>query len=359
MPSLSVLIAARNEMFLNRTVADVLAHRRGDTDIVVVLDGDWPDEPLAPDPRVRVVKLSASIGQRASINLAARLSSADYIMKLDAHCGVAEGFDVELMRAAEELGPNVTQVPAQWNLHAFDWVCGCGWLADQGPKPSACGRCQSPNVRMDVVWTRRRLSEAWRFDSQLRFQPNWGEWKDKQGDAPIIDTMTCLGACWMQRRDRFWALGGLDEGHGSWGQVGVEVALKAWLSGGRLVTNRQTWYAHMFRTQQGFRHPYPITEEQVERARVYSRNLWRSGTWPLQIRSLRSLVEQFWPVPGWSEADLEALETKTPSSGTTEGRSASLFSDPARADAQTRSERDHLQIAQAISDRQGATASVA
>ena len=43
---LSILIPARNEMFLARTVKDILAHIEGDTEIIVVCDGNWPDPPI-------------------------------------------------------------------------------------------------------------------------------------------------------------------------------------------------------------------------------------------------------------------------------------------------------------------------
>ena len=54
---LSVLIPARNEQWLARTVADVLEHARGDTEVIVVLDGAWADPPLPQHPRLQVVYL--------------------------------------------------------------------------------------------------------------------------------------------------------------------------------------------------------------------------------------------------------------------------------------------------------------
>ena len=39
-----------------------------------------------------------------------------------------------------------------------------------------------------------------------------------------------------------------DEKHGSWGQYGTEWACKSWLSGGKLITTKKTWFGHMFRT---------------------------------------------------------------------------------------------------------------
>jgi len=94
---LSVLIPSRNEMFLAKTIENVLSNIRGDTEIIAVCDGSWPDPPIQDDPRVTLIHVSKPIGQRAATNEAARLSRAKFIMKLDAHCKVDEGFDIKLM----------------------------------------------------------------------------------------------------------------------------------------------------------------------------------------------------------------------------------------------------------------------
>lgn len=38
---ISILIPARNEMFLARTIEDILANIEADTEVIVVLDGQW------------------------------------------------------------------------------------------------------------------------------------------------------------------------------------------------------------------------------------------------------------------------------------------------------------------------------
>lgn len=310
MADLSVLIPARNEEWLGRTVDDVLAHSSDRTEVIVVLDGAWPVEPLPQHPRVSVLYHPVAIGQRAATNHAARISTARYVMKLDAHCSVADGFDVVLLDAAERLPRDTVQVPAQKNLHIFNWVCACGWHGYQGPTPAACPTCGGPVTR-DIVWRARRgtTTTAWRFDSTLHFQ-YWKEFEvrdEVRGD--LTPTMSLLGACWCV--DRAWWLeecGGLDEGHGSWGNMGTEVACKAWLSGGQVLTNRRTHFAHLFRTQGGdFSFPYPLTSHEQERAREYSRQLWTGNRWPGQVRPLRWLVDRFWPVPGWEDAQRAAL----------------------------------------------------
>ena len=83
---LSIIIPARNETFLSRTVDDILAHKEADTEIIAVCDGAWPDPPVVDDPRVHLIYHPQSIGQRAATNEAAKMSQAKYIMKCDAHC---------------------------------------------------------------------------------------------------------------------------------------------------------------------------------------------------------------------------------------------------------------------------------
>ena len=61
---LSVILPARNEQFLRRTVEDVLANIEGDTEIIVVLDGAWADPPLEQHERVHVIYNHEPVGQR-------------------------------------------------------------------------------------------------------------------------------------------------------------------------------------------------------------------------------------------------------------------------------------------------------
>lgn len=97
MPTLSIIIPARQEMFLSRTVDDILDKMRGDTEVIVIYDGNWPDPPVKDHPRVTLLYFATAVGQRAGANAAARISRAKYLMKVDAHCAFDEGFDVKMM----------------------------------------------------------------------------------------------------------------------------------------------------------------------------------------------------------------------------------------------------------------------
>jgi len=191
---LSVILPARNEQFLAQTVQNVLENARADTECIAVCDGCWPDPPLLDHPRLIVVHPSESVGQRGATNLGARISQAKYIMKLDAHCAVDEGFDVKLMEDCQE---DWTMIPAMYNLHAFDWECdSCNHRTYQGAKPEKCEKCQGTEHHMEIVWKPRenRLTVSWRFDSNMQFQ-YWSKHKrrpEAQGD--LIETMSCIGA---------------------------------------------------------------------------------------------------------------------------------------------------------------------
>ncbi len=308
MRDVSVIIPARNEVFLRRTIENVLSNIEADTEVIAICDGYWPEPPVMDHERVVIVHHTVPIGQRAATNEGARISQARYVMKLDAHCAVGKGFDRILM---EDCKPDWTLIPMMWNLHAFDWKCKqCGLQTYQGAYPEPC-KCGGRDFEMVEIWQPRgnKVTVSWMFDKDLHFQYWRKHSKRPEAQGDFIETMSFIGACWFTPRERYWELEGLDEAHGSWGQVGTEIACKSWLSGGKLITTRRTWFAHMFRTGNfrgafggGGSFPYHISEEQQERARRYSQDLWLNNKWHKQIHKLEWLVEKFKPVPGWHES---------------------------------------------------------
>jgi len=297
MTDLSIIIPARNEMFLAKTIENILVNIKADTEIIAILDGKWADPPVPDNDKVKLIYYPVSIGQRAATNVGARMSRSKYIMKCDAHCSFGEGFDKILL---EDIQDNWTIVPKMYNLHAFDWVCPEGHRRYQGTS-GPCTECGKPTER-DILWKAKKNPEstAMRFDRELHFQ-YWPEYKKRQTGS-LVETMSILGACFMLSRDRYFHLDICDEKHGSWGQQGTEVACKTWLSGGRVVVNHNTWYSHLFRTQDGdFGFPYPIKDSDVEKARVYSKELFIDGKWDKAIYPISWLIKRFDPVPDWED----------------------------------------------------------
>src|SRR5512142_1425523 len=98
----SVLIPARNEPWLKKTVEDVLAKARGDIECLVVLDGYIPDEPLPDDKRLMIIRRGTPLGMRAALNGMASIAHGEFILKADAHTMWGEGFDESLKAACED-----------------------------------------------------------------------------------------------------------------------------------------------------------------------------------------------------------------------------------------------------------------
>lgn len=306
MTDLSIVIPARNEIFLGRTIDDIFEHTEMDTEVIAVCDGYWPDPPLEDYNRLTVIHFSSSVGQREAINAGVGISKAKYILKADAHCAFAQGFDRVLLKDIQE---DWTIVPLMRNLHAFDWVCEEGHRRYQGPS-GPCLECGKP-TQMDVVWIAKTspVSRSYCFDSEPHFQYFAEYSKRPEGQGRLTETMSLQGSCFMMTKERFQKLNVCDPAFGSWGSQGIEVACKTWLSGGRCIVDQDTWYGHMFRTQGGdFGFPYPISGRQVEYAKAHAKDLFFNNKWDGQIYPLSWLVEKFWPVRGWTQADLDQLK---------------------------------------------------
>ncbi len=315
---LSVLIPANNEMFLGRTIDDLLQHSEAETEVIAVLDGKWAEPPLIQNEKVNVIYVPQSIGQRAATNLACKLSKGKYVAKIDAHCSFDQGFDRKMLEAFRETGDNVTMVPTMRNLWAFDWKCyKCGWKKYQGPTPLKCENCgRTHRLHRKMMWIgkERPQSNSYCFDSEPHFQyfneytkrPGYREEVEKTG---LTETMSLQGSFFMCTREKYLELNLCDETFGSWGNQGLEVACKTWLSGGRVLVNHKTWYAHMFRTQGGdFGFPYEQHGREVDRTKKRVWEFFTNGKWDKQIHSVSWLIEKFWPVKGWTDEALKTLK---------------------------------------------------
>lgn len=311
---LSICIPSRNEMFLTRTIQDILENKEEDTEIIVGLDGQWTNPPIPQHSDVNVVYVPESVGQRAITNMCVKLSRAKYIMKVDGHCSFDKGFDRKMIT---EMHDDWTMVPTMRNLWAFDWKCyHCGWKVYQGPTPLKCGGCgKTDRIKRKMIWIgkERPQSNSYCFDSDPHFQyfneyTKRPEYK-KELETGLTESMSLQGSCFMATREKYWELKLCDESVGSWGNQGIEVAVKTWLSGGQVKVNHTTWYAHMFRTQGGdFSFPYHQSGKQVQKTKKMIKDLFWNNKWDKAVHPLSWLINRFYPVPGWSNQDIEQLK---------------------------------------------------
>lgn len=323
---LSILIPSRSEMFLRETIADALKNIEADTEIIAVLDSAWADPPIPQHERVSLIYTGRAVGQRAGTNLACMLSRSKYVMKVDAHCSFDKGFDRKMIEFMKEVGDDATAVPIMRNLWAFDWKCmTCGKKTYQGPTPTACKETKYKKTGKPcagTVFTRKMMwvgkhnpqSTSYCFDSEPHFQ-YFEDWKHREPymtdkkEKGYTETMSLQGSCFMCTREKYLELNLCDETLGNWGNQGIEVACKTWLSGGRVLVNHKTWYAHMFRTQgQDFGFPYPLGGRETQRTKDNVKNLFWNRKYEKQKKPLSWLIRKFMPVKGWTEAQIQALE---------------------------------------------------
>lgn len=309
---LSILIPSRNEIFLKNTIEDILKNIEDDTEIIAVLDGQFADPPIDQHERVNVIYVPEAIGQRASTNLACKIAKGKYIMKIDAHCSFDKGFDRKMLEVMQD---DWTMVPIMRNLWAFDWKCyKCGKRVYQD-KQNICPVCNT-EMKRKMLWVGKHnpQSTSFCFDKEPHFQyfedykhtPKYI--KDKE-EKKLTETMSLQGSCFMCTKEKYLELNICDEELGSWGNQGIEVACKTWLTGGKVIVNHNTWYAHMFRTKANndFGFPYKQNGNDVTRCKAKVRKLLWKGQIPNQKYPLSWLIERFMPVPSWTKEDIKNI----------------------------------------------------
>jgi glycosyltransferase involved in cell wall biosynthesis len=287
MAKLSVIIPARNEIYLQKTIDEVLNKATGEVEVIVVLDGYWPVPPLKEDPRLIVVHRESK-GMRASINAGVAVSRGEFIMKLDAHCIVAEGFDETLKADCDK---DWLVIPRRYSLETVDEPWGL--------------RLHRPFVDYEYL--------TWPWDKNIvKFGLVGRVWDARIANRINLlldENMTFQGSCWFIPKEFFLRrIGSLsDEGYGGFVAEAQELGFKVWLGGGKVITNKKTWYAHLWKGQgyrDNYRFMYGITYTRISNKEWKAGNrynvfYWMQNKWEFRIHDFEWLIDKFSPVPTW------------------------------------------------------------
>lgn len=276
-PDVSVIIPSRNEEFLDKTVRDILEKAEGSIEVIVTLDGYWPQPQLIADLRVILIHRGKIKGMRAGINAGVAIAKGKYILKCDGHCMFMKGFDRVLMADCRK---NWVVTPRRKRLDAKNWK-----VLDVG----------KPDVDYEYL-SYPNKNGGWKSGLHGRI---WNKRINERKNISIDDNMSAQGSCWFMHRDYFHKLELEDEkNYGTFSNEFQEIGLKCWLSDGRVVTNKKVWYAHFHKTDG---RGYSLDRSQLEKGRTYT-NRWITNTaWHKQTHPLTWLIERFWPVPEWPE----------------------------------------------------------
>lgn len=235
---ISVILPAWHEEYLNKTIESIVSNFEGDFEVIAVLDGYW--QQIVGHPKVRVVHLGKNRGMRGAINAGVAVARGEYILKLDAHCMVEKGFDTFLLSAHE---PNWIQIPRRKRLDATTWEL----VIDERPD-------------IDYMY----------LDSENRGRKDEKKNADPELKSVLIDeTESFQGSCYFVRKDYFLKLGLLDDvNFGGSGHESQEITTKCKRDGGRVMVNKNTWYAHWHKPK-----GTPTNYVDRDRSREYMKHL--------------------------------------------------------------------------------------
>ncbi len=296
MINLSVIIPSRNVPgwpFLELTIDNLFKKAKGSIEVIVVLDGFWPDPFVSDRENLIIVHQSVVKGMRHNINAAARMAKGKYIMKCDDHCMFGEGYDVILSENCED---DWLAVPSRYSLDGDAFLAGAGDAARKyGP--------------IDYLY----LTYPFNNDNQFGFGFHGKKWKGEFGftggyfdrenklkHIPIDDIISFQGSCWFMPRQLFFDIGCMQEEGYYDHQEAQELGFKVWLSGGRCVVNKHTWYAHLHKGSQHGR-GYKILKHHIIDSTIYSADLWLNNKWAGQKYPFKYLIDKFQPLEMWPE----------------------------------------------------------
>lgn len=296
MAKVSIIIPARNEKYLNRTLQNIYQNATGDFEVIVGLNGrtDYPVDYSFPN--LTVVYEVENIGLKPMINKLAYLANGKYIYKSDAHCAFGKGFD-EILKADMEdnwiVTPRFKIIKKDWSIQQRDgqeefydyfYLC-CPFTDPKGLRFKAGGH-----------WPERTKERLPKYNSVPYTVPYMDE-------TPQIH-----GSGWFVNRDYFLnVLGGFPEtdpfGHA---QEPIWLALKNWIIGGKVMVNKNTWYAHLHQDSRD--RGYPEDRSHTEKTYNDVASYWLNNKFDQRIHNFSWFVDKFMPMPSWPENWRELYE---------------------------------------------------
>jgi len=287
MVDVSVIIPARKEPYLQQTIDDLFAKAKESIEVIVVLDGYWPEPALKDNPNLVIIHKTEADGMRSAINSAADVSTGHFLMKCDGHCMFGEGFDTILKKDCDS---DTLAVPSRYGLDVENWK------PNNGKPPVEYLYMTFPYVKEDQFgygfhgkkWTGATIG------------PNgWWEPENRLKDKKIDEIMIWQGSCWFMHRRTFYEVDMLDTMYSyNMFQEANELAMKFWLSGRKLIVNKNTWYAHWHKPT-GTNVGWSLSNRLKKQTEQMSVWFWMNNKWPKRVVDFKWYVERFWPIPTW------------------------------------------------------------
>lgn len=293
---LSCVIPSYKEPFLQKTINSLLKNAENEIEVIAVVDGPWLKTPLKDDPRLKVIQFKKHHGMRAAINAGFAKAKGKFVMKADSHCAFGPSFD---RLVSENCADDWVVIPRRYSLDETNWDRSLA-------RPF--------HDYYTLTFPRKNGHYGYGFCA--------GDWrnraKERSGKKYDIDeTMSYQGSCWLVNKKHFLNLVGLMddrmEAYGSFTQESFEVGLKYWLSGGKVMCNKKTWYAHLRKKKRHYKtglysRRYKKDPRTIK-SRTWSAKHWMNDEEPGMKYPISWLIKRFWPIPGWPDNWREVWES--------------------------------------------------
>jgi hypothetical protein len=202
---------------------------------------------------------------------------------------VDQGYDVKLLADMED---NWVVIPRRKRLDADLWE-----IQDVGKPDVDYEYLSFPDNPSDFggpglngrIWTERILErESILIDENLSFQ----------------------GSCWFMKKTHFHNLDLMDEkDYGTFWNEAQEIGFKTWLSGGKVMVNKKTWYAHLHKGK-GHGRMYNLDHSQMIIGATFVKRWINEKVWDKQTLPFHTMIERFLPMPGWGDDWKEKINYK-------------------------------------------------
>jgi len=249
---LSVVIPDYKDPLLHKTIDSLLDNSElGDQlEVIAVLDGCWSDTPFREDDRLIVVHRGQNGGMREAINTGVRVARGEFLMRTDEHCIFGKGYDRIMTESCE---PNWIMTARRYFLDPVKWEV----------------------MDLPYIDYEKLVIQHTELGQKFAGRP-WD--RPDRADVMVDETMAMQGSMWLMPH-KWWdeVIGELQtEGYGPLIQDSHEMQFKTWKAGGKLMLNKNTWFAHK---HSSFRRTHnngtPENPAKNEEGYAYALSQWR------------------------------------------------------------------------------------
>ena len=213
---MSIIITSHDEGdLLYKTLDSLCTNTNGQFQVVVIDDAS--SSPIYNHPNSTMVFHRNRIrrGLIYSRILGADYSVGTHLVFMDAHCKPERDWDVPLLEAFRQYGDRVIVSPAIPALNASIW---------------------KNNMNQKGV--------VMRFDGNLNMK-----WIDATDESlPYCESPIFAGSTFMISKSFYNELGGFDNGLEIWGGENIDLSVRCWLCGGRVLVAKSSYVGHLFKS---------------------------------------------------------------------------------------------------------------